>query len=162
MRSVFIVADVGVDALAAADHVVDACLDRRCEEADMLAFALGVVREQTLAPQAFTPEGVVAQLHGHVSGEVLPGELGVGPGVDVAYVRIVVVAVFVAETDLLGFAVGEVVVKVVLDGVVIGSEVTLGEVVEVQIVLGSEQVSHDCVVFGAVDLRVQAAHHLHP
>ena len=114
-------------------------------------------REQSLAVEAVPPESGLAHpaAEGHL--EVADVQLAGEPSVPLADVRIVVVAVLVADPDLLHLAVRHPVIQVVLGHVGRGGIVALGEGVHVVKVLAAQQVVHPLVVLGPVHLRVKTS-----
>ena len=183
LRSLVEIAHIGIDAHRAADHVVQAQFPGVCQELGHLGLAQGgghgavrfigrvdgdsvhdqlvpvgiESREKPFPHQAVPPEGFIAQLAPQVGAEIAEGELAGKPAAEVTDLRIVVIAVFVPHSDLLGSAMLHVVVQVVLELVGLGRKVTLGEIVDIHKMAAAQQVRNDLVILRPVDAGVQAA-----
>ena len=114
-------------------------------------------REQTLAVQAVTPEGGAAHAAAGRQFERTERHLAGEPAVPFPDVGVIVVAVLVADMDLLGLAVLQPVAQVILGHVGESGIVALGERVHVVEVVAAQQVVHALIVLSTVDLRIGAA-----
>ena len=75
---------------------------------------------------------------------------------------IVVIPVPVPFTEDLGMTVPEIILEVILDLGLVGSEVAVGEIVYVDVIVSAEEVRKYLVVGRAVDLGVESAVDLEP
>ena len=114
-------------------------------------------REKALSHKTLSPELVITCLEGKVSLEAAEVERSVTPDVSLSDIRIVVITKLVALTDNLRTSVGQIVIQVVLDHCLIGSEVTLGKLVDVHIIATSEKIIEFLVVLSAVPLIVDTS-----
>ena len=113
--------------------------------------------EETLSDETVPPEGVVADSAADVHLKVSKGVALIEPGLVVPHLGKIVVAVLVANAKSAGFAVGNIVVEVILEFVWRGREVPFGKVVDIQEILAAEKVCNLLVILSAVDACTEAA-----
>ena len=114
-------------------------------------------REKALSYKTLSPELLITCLKSKVSLEATEIERSVTPYICFANIRIVVITILVTLLEDLCSSVGQIVIQVVLEHCLIGSEVSLGKLVDVHIISTSEKVIEFLVVLSAVPFIVETS-----